>query len=149
MYKCFECGNLFEEGEQYEWYETYGCDIPPYKKMSGCPVCHCDYDYAYQCLECGDWHHEDDLYCGLCDKCLDDRANKCQYDIEMCYKVGKNDLDGVEINGFLLSMFSRSEIDEILMRELREANKINPVDCSDYINEDKSWFIETLMKEEK
>lgn len=31
MYKCRECGNLFEEGEQAVWEETRGLDSPPYE----------------------------------------------------------------------------------------------------------------------
>ena len=72
MYKCTECGNLFEEGEQATWEETHGLDSPPYEKFSGCPVCKGGYEEVYQCEECGDWHTEDELYDGWCEKCLRD-----------------------------------------------------------------------------
>ena len=70
MYRCCECGNLFEEGEQAVWEETHGLDSPPYETMSGCPVCRGDYEQVYQCKKCGDWHSEDALYDGWCEKCL-------------------------------------------------------------------------------
>ena len=70
MYRCCECGNLFEEGEQAVWEETHGLDTPPYEKWSGCPVCKGDYEEVHQCRDCGDWHTEDELYDGWCEKCL-------------------------------------------------------------------------------
>ena len=70
MYRCCECGNLFEEGEQAVWEETHGLDSPPYEKWSGCPVCKGDYEEVHQCKECGDWHTDDELYDGWCEKCL-------------------------------------------------------------------------------
>ena len=70
MYRCCECGNLFEEGEQAVWEETHGLDSPPYEKWSGCPVCKGDYEEVHQCKECEEWHTEDELYDGWCEKCL-------------------------------------------------------------------------------
>ena len=69
MYRCKNCGNLFEEGEQAVWTEEHG------EKWSGCPVCNGDYEEVYQCKECGDWHSEDELYDGWCEKCLRESIN--------------------------------------------------------------------------
>ena len=67
MYKCTECGHLFEEGEQATWEETHGLDSPPYEKWSGCPVCKGGYEEVHQCKKCGDWHTDDELYEGWCE----------------------------------------------------------------------------------
>ena len=75
MYRCCECGNLFEEGEQAVWEERHGLDSPPYEKWSGCPVCKGDYEEVHQCKGCGDWHSEDELYDGWCEKCLRESIN--------------------------------------------------------------------------
>ena len=75
MYKCTECGNLFEEGEQAVWEETHGLDSPPYETWSGCPVCKGDYEEVYQCEQCGDWHTDDELYDSRCEKCLRETIN--------------------------------------------------------------------------
>ena len=75
MYKCTECGHLFEEGEQATWEERHGLDSPPYEKWSGCPVCRGDYEEVHQCKECGDWHTDDELYGGWCEKCLRETIN--------------------------------------------------------------------------
>ena len=77
MPKCNESQNLFEEGEQAVWYENQGeCHgVTAMERFSGCPLCHGDYEEVYQCKECGDWHSEDELYDGWCEKCLRDTIN--------------------------------------------------------------------------
>ena len=77
MYRCCECGHLFEEGEQAVWYENQGeCHgVTAMERFSGCPICKGDYEEAHQCQECGDWHSEDELYEGWCEKCLRETIN--------------------------------------------------------------------------
>ena len=77
MYKCIDCGHLFEEGEQSVWYENQGeCHgVTAMERFSGCPVCKGDYEEVYQCDSCGDWHSEDELYYGWCEKCLRESIN--------------------------------------------------------------------------
>ena len=77
MFKCCECGHLFEEGEQASWYENQGeCHGRiAMEKFDGCPMCKGDYEEVHQCKECGDWHCEDELYDGLCEKCLRETIN--------------------------------------------------------------------------
>ena len=70
MFKCCECGHLFEDGEQAVWEEKHGFIDGPFEKWSGCPLCKSDYEEVHQCKECGDWHYEDELYGGWCEKCL-------------------------------------------------------------------------------
>ena len=77
MYKCCECGHLFEEGEQAVWYENQGeCHgVTAMEKFSGCPLCNGDYEEVYQCKECGEWHTEDEMYDGWCENCLRETIN--------------------------------------------------------------------------
>ena len=77
MYRCVNCGNLFEEGEQAVWYENQGeCHgVTAMERFSGCPLCHDDYEEVYQCKECGEWLSEDELYDGWCEKCLRETIN--------------------------------------------------------------------------
>ena len=72
MYKCTECRNLFEEGEQAVWYENQGeCHgVTAMERFSGCPICGGDYYEVHQCKKCGEWHTEGELYGGWCEKCL-------------------------------------------------------------------------------
>ena len=77
MYRCCECGHLFEDGEQAVWYENQGeCHgVTAMERFSGCPLCHGDYEEVHQCKECGDWHTENELYDGWCEKCLRETIN--------------------------------------------------------------------------
>ena len=62
MYKCSNCGEVFEEPNSIkeDWGETF----------SVCPYCNGDYDEVKQCDHCDEWHTEDELYYGWCEKCL-------------------------------------------------------------------------------
>ena len=97
MYKCTECGNLFEEGEQATWEERHGLDSPPYEKWSGCPICKGDYEEVHQCKKCRDWHTENELYDGWCEKCL---RQSISYDtfFEYC----EANIDEQYLDGFMM-----------------------------------------------
>lgn len=71
MYICLECGHHFEDGEEAIWEEQHGLEDSPYEKMSGCPICRSAYVVAGRCKKCGHNFLEDDLYLGLCRKCLE------------------------------------------------------------------------------
>ena len=75
MFKCCECGHLFEDGEQAVWEEKHGFIDGPFEKWSGCPLCKSDYEEVHQCKECGDWHTENELYDGWCEMCLRETIN--------------------------------------------------------------------------
>ena len=100
MYRCESCGNLFEEGEQAVWYENQGeCHgVTAMERFSGCPICHEDYEEVHQCKECGDWHSEDELYDGWCEKCLRESIN---YDTFFEYCEANKDEQYLDI--FVLS----------------------------------------------
>ena len=42
MFKCADCGLIFDESEIAEWQEERGefWGMPAYEKMCGCPQCH-------------------------------------------------------------------------------------------------------------
>ena len=67
MYKCSNCGEIFEEPNtiKEDWGETFYV----------CPYCNGDYEEVHQCKECGEWHTEDELYDGWCEKCLRETIN--------------------------------------------------------------------------
>ena len=106
MYKCIDCGHLFEEGEQAVWYENQGeCHgRSAMERFEGCPVCRGDYEEVYQCKECGDWHSEDELYDGWCEKCLRETIN---YDTFFEYCEANRDEQYLDI--FMMSDFLRMD----------------------------------------
>lgn len=77
MYKCVECGHLFEDGEQRSYSENVGeCHgSPAYMSFSCCPVCGEDYEEARPCRICGSYqgveYGED--FCENCKEIVLDR----------------------------------------------------------------------------
>ena len=68
MYKCLDCGEVFEEPASVR--ETHGFADGLAETFYMCPYCKGNYDEAKQCQECEEWHTEDELYSGWCEKCL-------------------------------------------------------------------------------
>lgn len=72
MYRCLDCGHVFEEGEQKVYRENVGeCHgTPAYQEFSVCPVCGEDYEEVKPCKICGSYEHETDE--DFCDECQKD-----------------------------------------------------------------------------
>ncbi len=145
-YKCLDCGNIFDEGEEARWTENMGeyWGTPCLESMTGCPLCRGDYDETIPCEICGSEHLENELNNGICEECIE----SFKTDIDICYEVGQNDIRDIKLNGFLSTIFEQAAIEEILFKFLKEREKIEKVDCSEYINEDEIWFIEEVKKNE-
>ena len=77
MFKCTECGCVFEEGEEATWEESRGefWGVSCSETMSGCPECQGDYEEAFECKGCGEYFFEDELDDGLCESCQDELFN--------------------------------------------------------------------------
>lgn len=70
MYRCKECGHLFEDGEQASVL-TFGADGRPVAREPVCPVCGGYYDETVPCKICGRECLEDELSNeGYCMDCL-------------------------------------------------------------------------------
>lgn len=44
MFRCLDCGHVFEAGEESRWVERHGFHSGPYEKWSGCPLCRGAYE---------------------------------------------------------------------------------------------------------
>lgn len=150
MYRCEICGHLFEEGEE----KTY-IDPSTSEEWKVCPICKGDYEESVKCAMCGENFFESDLHNDLCNDCLEE-VKKYQTDVDFCFEVGKKDTQKVEINVFLASMFDEKEIEEILYKALKDAEKYvgNDVSkkCIQFAMEDREWFVENavdIMREKK
>ena len=146
-YKCLECGHIFEEGEEGHYFENGQYWGAPYsQKISCCPLCKGDYEETVPCEICGSEHLEDELISGICEECWENY----RYDINTCYEIGKSETDSIELNSFIVSLFDREEMEEILLKALFQEEKIHgKVDCQKFIDADKSWFAERLAEEVK
>lgn len=69
MYKCLECGNLFEDGEQAITSEKIGeCfGTPVFEEFSSCPLCgEKNYEEAKMCKICDEYHCNESEFCDDC-----------------------------------------------------------------------------------
>ena len=97
VYKCRECGHLFEEGEEAIWYDGHGFDFPPYEKNIGCPVCKGGFVRVKPCRIC--FEYTEKTYC---DECAEDVRSRFEKLISDNFSAEERDLlnelyDGKEI----------------------------------------------------
>lgn len=68
MFKCIECGHIFDDGEQERWIEPHG------EVWESCPICKGDYEEVEPCKICGTYNHEcQEEYCEDCKKDVKNR----------------------------------------------------------------------------
>ena len=144
-YECHRCGKRFEEPDFVA--ERHGLDTPPYEKVAVCPYCYGYFEEMYQCEICGEWFTDGELTSGVCDDCIYQHDT----DIELLYKLGNEEdvKETVTLNGFVASVLTEEQINEILMRELRTINYACYINGTEFIGSDKSWFAEQLIKEKQ
>ena len=71
MYKCLECGHIFDKGEEANWIEKHGFADGPFEHFTGCPICKSAYEETTHCNACGGEYLEDELFDGkICRDCL-------------------------------------------------------------------------------
>lgn len=144
MYKCLECGNLFEEGEQATWQESRGefWGSPCNKTLSGCPVCKGEYEKTVKCSICSSEHLEDELISGVCNDCLEQYSEN----VDVVFKIAKGSEDTISINSFLASVYDNETIEKILLENLKQTAKYRQEKIKNFLNDDKTWFAERLTE---
>lgn len=71
IYRCDECGHLFEEGEELQYTESWG------EHVKACPLCRGTYSEATECLICGSYEKEPtEEYCERCVKDVSKRFKR-------------------------------------------------------------------------
>lgn len=75
MYKCLDCGHIFDEGGEKNYTETHGERFAPSERWKGCPVCGGAFEQTIRCEECGAEHLADELYADKwCAGCLTEKV---------------------------------------------------------------------------
>lgn len=136
IYLCDRCGKLFDQPDIVT--EPHG------EKVGVCPHCHGHFEIMHQCKICGECFTEDELTDGVCDACIYNEAT-----VEQCIRYGADCEESIAINGFVASVLSADKINEILANEIMKANDIIPIDCSNFIDDDKSWWVGCYLAEKE
>ena len=145
FYKCTNCGHIFEEGE-----EAHCGDGFSEPRIAVCPACGDFFELAKPCQCCGGQFLEDELTEGMCEECIEETINDYSFGhISELYLISSDEKEEVELNAFIASMFSPSQINELLLQELLKQNETHTVDCSYFIKSDKNWFIEKIAEHER
>ena len=140
-YKCDHCVREFEEPDIIT--EAHGITDGSCEKIGVCPYCKGYFEEMHKCEICGEYFTEDELSGGVCDECIYEHST----DIELCHKLGEEAEETIKINGFIASVFTEEQINEILWNRIKEINRMVNISCYDFIDSDKSWFAEKLIEE--
>lgn len=142
-YQCHECDRRFEEPDIIT--ESHGFNDGIAEEHGVCPFCKGYFEEMHECKICGEWFTDGELSGGVCDDCIYEHDT----DIDLCYKLGAEEdaQESIKINGLIASVLTEEQINEILWNRIKEINRIVNVSCYDFIDSDKSWFAEKLIKE--
>lgn len=141
-YECDECGFRFEEPDIV--IETHGVTDGSHEAHGTCPRCHGYYEELFQCKICGKYFTDDDLTGKVCNVCIDESE-----DLDRCFKYGSECEESIAVNGFIASLLDVDTIESILWEKIKEASKVIPINCSEFINSDRFWYAEQLIKEKE
>lgn len=142
MFKCVTCGEVFDTPETKSSYLCECGESSVYEGYGVCPNCQSDeFEEAQKCEVCGEYMLEDEIFGDVCEGCIQQYEN----DIQGCYELSQNEAEEISINAFLCTMFTTQEIEELLLRELKNAN----ASCKKFIESDKTRFGELLLEKEK
>lgn len=132
MYKCVECGNIFDDGEQRTVREDYG------ETISVCPVCGGAYEEAYNCIKCGDVFLINELNEHICSDCLRDAVT---YDTALEYLNAKNELVMFMVGCFYESDWTPHKPSEAFRAAMEE--NYRRMKCNDLLT-DKETFLNCI-----
>jgi hypothetical protein len=148
IYKCEKCNAVFDSNRYI--YETGTANFPDWFEINDwnytegtCPFCDTeDCPTIELCSACGKYHEFGEMRGGVCPDCI----NRYRGNREACYEISQNTpRESIELNAFLLSLFTTAEIEDILLKHARD-NDIT--DCDTFIDSDDDWFGEQVALRE-
>lgn len=151
MYICPDCGRTYEDEEVVSVYKedhisgnVFLCrpiTCESFVEVADCD-CGCELEKAVPCENCGSWVEDGNT---LCEDCLQEYKT-----IDVALDIG-GEWDGcVSLNGFMLSFYSREDIEQILLDSIRNESeeKVRRA-VEKYCNEDKECFKECAERKWK
>lgn len=138
MYKCLECGHIFEQGEEAKWTETHGFTDGRYEHFTGCPICKSAYEETVPCKECFGAFLEDELFPGgICKECL---TKKITIENAKSYVLWAEMEKSFYFEAFLNSRVKKysPRLLQIVKEEFDRYSQANPIEslaiCKSYIS---------------
>lgn len=119
-------------------------------KKAVCPYCGGDIIDIRECKICGELCNDDELHNDVCDDCIHKHAT-----FDNCLNYGDDSKTNVKINGFVASVLTESQINELLIREITKINSAISLfsllrdEQIAFAEEDKDWFAEQILKKER
>lgn len=143
MYICKDCWKIYDDEEVETCYECESSRknvfvVGSCVKVDDC-ICGGELVKAVHCERCGSWVEVGN---SLCEDCLEEYKT-----LETALDIGE-EWDGcISLNGFLLSFYSREDIEQILLDCIRneDEEKVNRA-VERYCKEDKECFKECAEK---
>lgn len=143
MYKCFDCGRIFEDADVRKEIIGEFWGRPAMQEESACPFCGGDYEETVQCCVCGSEHLKEELNSCVCDNCIDEYKK----DFDACYNLTLGETEDIKINVLLASLFEPSDIEAILKEYIRD--RWQDVNCGQFIDNNIDWIAEKIEEEVK
>ena len=133
MFRCEECGYIFEEGEQKRWVEPHG------EELCGCPICGGAFVKVKNCVVCGEIS---DTEYGVCQKCFDEKITA-----KNCFEFCGNEKQNVSINVFIAEILEPSKIEAVLMEHISKGGYEKELEK--FAKYDEDWFAEKIEEQEQ
>lgn len=127
MYKCLDCGHLFEEGEEKIKKEYMGCFLGGsyVEESSVCPHCGGDFEETEECKCCGKPFRAEELYSGYCEDCAEKKItyqnaleffqeedSVCDFIFVEVFKLPKCEVKTDELRSAMKELFLRYVADD-------------------------------------
>ena len=138
--KCEKCGEIFANDEVAKDYCDGGYRGEPHES---CPYCGCD-DLidVEQCSICGKWVERSYGCMGheVCEDCLLDNM-----DVRTVCDFGEQHPEDVEISGLFASVYSKEEINDILLADFMKLPEQKQMEfCKNFAEDDRNQFAEFI-----
>ena len=122
MFKCNECGAVFDEPRIFGEERPYGNGSAT-ESFAECPRCHSGFEEAYPCKDCGEYFTKDELHSFYCTECVKENWDKPDDLFE--FSKGIENKSG--INQFALEMFGGIDgANDVLRLLLKSIFSCNP-----------------------
>ena len=149
MYKCRNCGHIFDEGEQKTRYDRHNDYYT--EPISICPVCNSeDFEVCVYCRSCGAEHFKDELsQQAVCRECIEAyRADS--NNIMTCYEIGNRAKVDTKLNSFIYDFFGDVEsIERHLLEYIKGIEEFAKQDFSQYLKNTDDEIISEMILEER